>query len=105
MSAANESRCHTHTAPHSKKVFVNRSVNLEKIKIFGFDMDYTLAVYKSPQYEKLGFDLIIDRLIAIGYPQRLQNYSYDSSFVVRGLLYDKVHGNLLKIDGFGNILV
>ena len=35
------------------RVFVNRSVNLEKIKIFGFDMDYTLAVYKSPQYEKL----------------------------------------------------
>ena len=32
---------------------MNRSVNLEKIKIFGFDMDYTLAVYKSPQYEKL----------------------------------------------------
>ena len=52
-----------------------------------------------------GFDLIIERLIDIGYPQRLQKYSYDSSFVVRGLLYDKVHGNLLKIDGFGNILV
>lgn len=68
-------------------------------------MDYTLAVYKSPQYEKLGFDLIIERLISVGYPQQLASYSYDSSFVVRGLLYDQLYGNLLKIDGFGNILV
>ena len=42
------------------RVFVNRSVNLEKIKIFGFDMDYTLAVYKSPQYEKLVSSKILD---------------------------------------------
>jgi len=87
------------------KVFVNRSVNMEKIKIFGFDMDYTLAVYKSPQYEKLGYDLIIDHLIKQGYPSKLANYSFDSSFVVRGLLFDRKMGNLLKIDGFGNILV
>lgn len=25
------------------RVFVNRSLNMAKIKIFGFDMDYTLA--------------------------------------------------------------
>ncbi|CAG5077316.1 Oidioi.mRNA.OKI2018_I69.PAR.g8681.t3.cds [Oikopleura dioica] len=87
------------------RVFVNRSVNMEKIKIFGFDMDYTLAVYKSPQYEKLGYDLIIDHLIKQGYPAKLANYSYDSSFVVRGLLFDRKMGTLLKIDGFGNILV
>ncbi len=24
---------------------------MEKIKFFGFDMDYTLAEYKAPQYE------------------------------------------------------
>ena len=50
-------------APHTKKfrrnpikrVFVNRSVAMNKIKAIGFDMDYTLAVYKSPQYEELGF--------------------------------------------------
>jgi hypothetical protein len=47
-SASDDRKSRLHTA-----VFVNRSVNLEKIKIFGFDMDYTLAVYKSPQYEKL----------------------------------------------------
>ena len=30
---------------------MNRSLHMEKIKFFGFDMDYTLAEYKSPQYE------------------------------------------------------
>ena len=33
------------------RVFVNRSLHLEKIKFYGFDMDYTLAEYKSPEFE------------------------------------------------------
>ena len=33
------------------RIFVNRSLHLEKIKFFGFDMDYTLAEYKSPEFE------------------------------------------------------
>ena len=33
------------------RVFVNRSLHMEKIKFYGFDMDYTLAEYKSPEYE------------------------------------------------------
>ena len=36
------------------RIFVNRSLHLEKIKFFGFDMDYTLAEYKSPEYEVCG---------------------------------------------------
>lgn len=28
---------------HSFRVFVNRSLHLENIKFYGFDMDYTLA--------------------------------------------------------------
>lgn len=102
-------------APHTKKfktrrnpikrVFVNRSVAMNKIKGIGFDMDYTLAVYKSPQYEELGFRLIIDQVLKMGYPIEIANYQYDPTFISRGLLYDNVHGNLLKIDGHGNILV
>ncbi|XP_002741392.1 cytosolic purine 5'-nucleotidase-like [Saccoglossus kowalevskii] len=87
------------------RVFVNRSLGLEKIKYFGFDMDYTLAVYKSPQYEALGFNLVIQRLLSIGYPQELLNFQYDPSFPIRGLLFDKEFGNLLKVDAYGNILV
>lgn len=41
-----------HGAPHhmrkyrrdaNQRVFVNRSLSMEKIKYFGFDLDYTLA--------------------------------------------------------------
>ena len=37
------------------RVFVNRSLHLEKIKYYGFDMDYTLAEYKSPEFEVFFF--------------------------------------------------
>lgn len=72
---------------HSR-VYVNRSVSMERIKYIGFDMDYTLvgecpyissktsincisshvAEYKSPEYEMLCFDMVVQRLISIGYP-------------------------------------
>uniref|UniRef100_A0AAY4DIR6 Cytosolic purine 5'-nucleotidase n=1 Tax=Denticeps clupeoides TaxID=299321 RepID=A0AAY4DIR6_9TELE len=87
------------------RVFVNRSLAMEKIKCFGFDMDYTLAVYKSPEYESLGFDLTVERLVSIGYPQELLNFVYDSAFPTRGLVFDTMYGNLLKVDAYGNILV
>ncbi|ESN95327.1 hypothetical protein HELRODRAFT_86766, partial [Helobdella robusta] len=86
-------------------IFVNRSLHLEKIKFFGFDMDYTLAVYKSPQMESLGFNQAVDRLVAIGYPEALKIYQYDPTFPVRGLWFDTKYGNLLKVDPYGNLLV
>jgi len=88
-----------------ERVFVNRSLSLENITYFGFDMDYTLAVYKSPSYEDLAFTLTIRRLIDQGYPSDLQNFKYDPTFPVRGLMFDKQFGNLLKVDTFGNILL
>merc|ERR1719244_1545979 len=86
------------------RIFVNRSLTLEKIKFYGFDMDYTLAEYKSPEYETLGFDLVKERLIQLGYPSEIGNFKYKPGFPVRGLWWDSVHGNMLKVDGFGNIL-
>ncbi|XP_067393166.1 cytosolic purine 5'-nucleotidase isoform X1 [Emydura macquarii macquarii] len=87
------------------RVFVNRSLAMEKIKCFGFDMDYTLAVYKSPEYESLGFDLTVERLVSIGYPHELLSFVYDPAFPTRGLVFDTLYGNLLKVDAYGNILV
>lgn len=87
------------------RVFVNRSLAMEKIKCFGFDMDYTLAVYKSPEYESLGFDLTVERLVSIGYPHELLNFVYDPAFPTRGLVFDTHYGNLLKVDAYGNLLV
>ncbi|KAF5270377.1 hypothetical protein FQR65_LT05565 [Abscondita terminalis] len=89
----------------SHRIFVNRSLHLENIKFYGFDMDYTLAEYKSPQYERLGFDLVKERMVSIGYPQEIREFEYDPSFPVRGLWFDTHYGNLLKVDAYGNILV
>uniref|UniRef100_A0A3Q2Q219 5'-nucleotidase, cytosolic II, like 1 n=1 Tax=Fundulus heteroclitus TaxID=8078 RepID=A0A3Q2Q219_FUNHE len=88
-----------------RKVFVNRSLTLENIKCYGFDMDYTLAMYKSPDYESMGFELIRDRMVSIGYPHELLRYSYDPSFPTRGIVFDTTLGNLLKVDSNGNVLV
>jgi len=90
--------------PPGKRIFVNRSLTLEKIKFYGFDMDYTLAEYKSEEYENLGFELVKERLIELGYPKEISNIKYKPSFPVRGLWWDNLHGNMLKVDGFGNIL-
>ncbi|ERL92235.1 hypothetical protein D910_09552 [Dendroctonus ponderosae] len=87
------------------EIFVNRSLHLENIKFYGFDMDYTLAEYKSPHYEKLGFDLVKQHMVSIGYPQEILEFEYDPAFPVRGLWFDTLYGNLLKVDAYGNILV
>ncbi|KAL3102369.1 hypothetical protein niasHT_029794 [Heterodera trifolii] len=87
-----------------KRIFVNRTVRLEKIQLFGFDMDYTLAEYKSPIMEAETFKFCIDYLIRIGYPREIAEFEYDPMFSIRGLWFDIKFGNLLKVDGFGNIL-
>ncbi|XP_063746150.1 cytosolic purine 5'-nucleotidase-like isoform X2 [Eleginops maclovinus] len=86
-------------------VFVNRNLTLETIRCYGFDMDYTMAMYKSPDYESLGFELLRDRMVSVGYPHELLRYTYDPSFPTRGLVIDTKYGNLLKVDSNGNILV
>lgn len=94
-----------HKRPTAHRVFVNRSLHMEKIKFYGFDMDYTLAEYKSPQFETLGFNLLKERMLTIGYPEEIKEFEYDPTFSTRGLWFDRLYGNLLKVDGFGNILV
>nr|XP_019537868.2 cytosolic purine 5'-nucleotidase isoform X2 [Aedes albopictus] len=91
--------------PAPREIFVNRSLHLENIKFYGFDMDYTIAEYKSPQYEQLGFNLVKERLVTLGYPVEILQFEYDPSFPVRGLWFDSLYGNLLKVDAYGNILV
>ncbi|KAH7722649.1 Protein Y71H10B.1 a [Aphelenchoides avenae] len=111
----------SHKRPPEQRIFVNRNLRVDKIKFFGFDMDYTLAgtvcsyllqglavlvlVYKSPDMESMAFDLIVERMISIGYPADFKNFKYNPIFAVRGLWFDHLYGNLLKVDGFGNILV
>eukprot|EP00054_Salpingoeca_dolichothecata_P036694 m.8353 g.8353 ORF g.8353 m.8353 type:complete len:551 (-) comp6950_c0_seq1:136-1788(-) len=87
------------------RVFCNRQLSLGKIKYYGFDMDYTLAVYNQPDIDILAYDLIVKRLIEVGYPQEIESFKFVHEFAIRGLFFDKTYGNLLKVDAFGHILV
>jgi len=87
-----------------RKVFVNRSLRLDKIEMIGFDMDYTLAIYKKLKIEELAFTLTVEKLIAKkGYPEAIRRVVYEPDRVIRGLLCDKRHGNILKTDRYGHI--
>ncbi|XP_054403914.1 LOW QUALITY PROTEIN: 5'-nucleotidase domain-containing protein 4 [Pongo abelii] len=88
-----------------QRIFVNRSLALGKIHCFGFNMDYTLAAYKSPAYEALTFELLLEHLVCIGYPHEILRYTYDPTFPTRGLVFDVLYGNLLKVDTHGNVLL
>lgn len=65
----------------------------------------TISVYRSPDLEIVTFDMVVERMISLGYPEELRSFKYKALFPVRGLWFDHVYGNLLKVDGFGNILV
>lgn len=41
------------------------------------------TVYKSPQYETMGFNLVKQRLLQMGYPIEMQEFVYDPSFPIR----------------------
>jgi 5'-nucleotidase len=107
MESQHSPRSPTFTPKFTRKihdrVFVNRNLNLEKIHWFGFDMDYTLAVYKD-EFEVLQYNLVISKLIQKGYPESLKDLKYDPTFGVRGIYIDKHLGNFIKIDQFGYIL-
>lgn len=80
-------------------VFCNRELNLGGIRAIGFDMDYTLAQYKQPAFDKLAFDGAKEKLVQnFGYPASLLDVEYDHTFWVRGLIIDTQRGNFLKID-------
>nr|KAG5695822.1 hypothetical protein BaRGS_013420 [Batillaria attramentaria] len=53
----------------------------------------------------MGFNCLKERLVFIGYPAALREFEYDASFPVRGLWFDNLYGNLLKVDAYGNILI
>jgi 5'-nucleotidase len=91
-------------AERARGVFVNRNLRLATVEMVGFDMDYTLAIYHQRRIEQLSFDLTLGRLISgHGYPPDIGLLLYDHTFVIRGLVVDRAHGNLLKLDRFGQV--
>lgn len=58
----------------------------------------------SLEYESLGFELTVERLVSIGCPQELPRFACDCTFFTRGLVSDTFYGNLLKVDAYGDLL-
>ena len=83
----------------SNDVFCNRELRLDNIRAIGFDMDYTLAQYQQPNFDKLAFDGAKEKLVnSLGYPKEVLDFEYDHTYWVRGLIIDTARGNFLKID-------
>lgn len=85
----------------STKVYVNRTLNLKKVRYLGLDMDHTLIRYNSENFEKLSHTTMIDKLISTkGYPEALRKLKFDYNFAIRGLVVDRTKGNLLKLNRY-----
>lgn len=89
-----------HSIPRRDRVFVNRDLRLHGIEWFGFDMDYTLAIYRQEEMDRLSVELTVERLTRRGYPEYLRQLLYDTRFPIRGLLVDKRYGHILKMDRY-----
>lgn len=90
--------------PHRRRIFTNRNLRMESIAAIGFDMDHTLAVYKTEAFNRLTFDMAIEALIRDkAYSERIREVVWESAGAIRGLCVDKKLGNLLKIDGYSHI--
>jgi 5' nucleotidase family len=92
-----------HLAPRrrvtSHDIFCNRELNMAGIRAVGFDMDYTLAQYKEPAFDRLAFDSAKEKLVYnLGYPKEVLDFEYDNTLWARGLIIDTQRGNFLKID-------
>ncbi len=88
----------------ARQIFVNRNLRMSKVSLIGFDMDYTLAIYHMRRIEQLSYDMTLVKLISeYGYPAEIGKIQYDHQFVMRGLVVDKLNGNLIKMDRFGHV--
>lgn len=86
------------------KVFVNRILNMRKIKMVGLDMDHTLIRYHSENFESLVYKLIKDKLVTIkNYPEEIKKFHFNFHDAIRGLVIDSKNGNILKLSRYGAI--
>lgn len=80
-------------------VFVNRTLNLKRIKYIGLDMDHTLIRYNSEAFEQLSHHIMKEKLISNkGYPEVLRSLPFKFDQAIRGLVIDRKKGNLLKVN-------
>jgi HAD superfamily 5'-nucleotidase-like hydrolase len=83
----------------TRKIYVNRNLDMGAIKAIGFDMDYTLVQYHQRHLDELTVTKTVDKLIdRFNYPEELRDVQVDYDFIIRGLVVDKRNGNICKVD-------
>ncbi|MFB6248587.1 MAG: HAD-IG family 5'-nucleotidase, partial [Salinibacter sp.] len=85
----------------ARGLFCNRTLNLRGIRAIGYDMDYTLIHYHMREWEQRAYSFIKEGLLAKGWP--VEDLSFDPSLVIRGLVIDVEHGNVVKANRFGYV--
>ncbi|MBV8759228.1 MAG: HAD-IG family 5'-nucleotidase, partial [Deltaproteobacteria bacterium] len=81
------------------RVFCNRNLRMDSIEMIGFDMDYTLALYHQDKLEQLSIELTLRKLVEKhGYPEEIKALHYDPRWAIRGLMVDRQHGHVFKMD-------
>jgi HAD superfamily 5'-nucleotidase-like hydrolase len=81
-------------------VFANSDLALNHIDVYGFDYDYTLASY-THELNHFIYDKCLEYLVTnMGYPEMMCKMRWDPSFAVRGLVYDKSTGYMMKLDQY-----
>ncbi len=92
----------TNEIPRENRVYVNRNLRLDGIEWVGFDMDYTLALYDQAKIEDLSVRATIHKLVTRkGYPDAIRALPYDPNLGIRGLVVDRINGNVFKPDRYG----
>lgn len=85
-------------------VFVNRILNMKKIKYIGLDMDHTLIRYQIKNFESLVYQYVIDELVKNKhYPETIKSLIFNFDDAIRGLVIDSKNGNTLKVNRYGAI--
>lgn len=83
----------------TRRIYVNRNLDMGAIKAIGFDMDYTLVQYHQRHLDELTVAKTVEKLIkSFNYPEELHKVAVDYEFIIRGLVVDKQTGHICKVD-------
>lgn len=87
--------------PPTRRLWCNRTLNLRSIRVFGYDMDYTLVHYRVDAWERRAYEHLRRLLADQGLP--VEGLSFDPEASMRGLAIDQETGNLVKANRFGYV--
>lgn len=90
------------TAPVERRLFSNRTLNVRSLQAIGYDMDYTLLHYDVDEWERAAFLHARGVLTDQGWP--VGDLEFRPEDFSLGLVFDLVHGNLVKATRFGYVV-